>query len=280
MVQSTGEAVRLGDVFLQSGMVTGFGDERLRLGPYKTMLDGAGSCGSAAMREPYSKDPLDYGILYYTADRLTAKIAGAVKAGYQIAVHAIGDRAVEMVVDAYEAVSMGNNGLRSRIEHCFFASDQTIKKMRDLGVIAVLGQSFLYELGDAYIGTYGPDRLKDIYPLHSMISAGVHVALSSDCPVIDPNPLHGIYFALAGRTKSGVAFPHHRQVGLLAALRAYTLGGAYASFEETLKGSLEVGKLADLIVLSRSLAEATPEEILEAKVDLTMVNGEIVHGVI
>jgi predicted amidohydrolase YtcJ len=277
MVQSTGEAVRLGERYLESGMMTGFGNEQLRLGPYKIMLDGAGSAGSAAMHEPYPKST-DYGILYFDQATLTARIQRATQCGFQVGVHAIGDRAVEMVLNSYEAVYAGLRGARPRIEHCGFVNEQMIRKMRDLGVIAILGQPFLYELGDAYIGVYGRDRLEDIYPLRALLAGGVKVALSSDSPVIDPNPLHGIYFAVAGKTKSGAAFPHHTPVDILAALRAYTMGGACASFEENCKGTIENGKLADMVVLSRSLLRAKAEEILDATVDLTMVDGEIVHG--
>jgi|WetSurMetagenome_2_1015567.scaffolds.fasta_scaffold58103_2 predicted amidohydrolase YtcJ len=278
MVQSTGEAVQLGDLYLQSGMMTGFGDERLRLGPYKMMLDGAGSGGSAAMLEPYSADSKDYGVLYYDQDTLTKKIQKAREEGFQVAVHAIGDRAIEMVLESYGKTFTGHGDLRPRIEHCGFLNDKMIEKMRNIGVIAVLGQPFLYELGDAYINIYGSDKLRNIYPLNALLSAGVKVALSSDSPVINPNPMHGLYFAVTGRTKSGKRFPHHKAVGISQVIKAYTIGGAYASFEENHKGSIEIGKLADIVVLSRSLIDAVAEEILETKVDLTMVNGEVLHS--
>jgi predicted amidohydrolase YtcJ len=278
MVQSTGDAVKLGDVFLQSGLMTGFGDERLKIGPYKIMLDGAGSSGTAAMRKPISANAQDYGILYYDQPTLLAKIKTASQSGYQIAVHAIGDRAIDMVLEAYEKVFTRNSNNRPRIEHCGFLDERMIARMRNLGIVAVLGQPFLYELGDAYISVYGPEKLKGIYPLYDLLSADVKVALSSDSPVISPNPMHGLYFAVAGRTASGRQFPHHKPVGILQAIKAYTIGGAYASFEEKFKGSIEIGKLADIVVLSRSLKDALPEEILETKVDLTMVNGSILYS--
>ena len=152
-----------------------------------------------------------------------------------------------------------------------------LNKVRDLGIVPAVGLPFLYEIGDAYHSIYGPDRLGCIYPLRSLLDRGVPAALSSDAPVIHPNPMHGIYFALTHKTKTGKVIAPHESVDLMRAIRAYTWNGAYASFEEDIKGSLEAGKLADIVVLSRDIFNAAPEEILDIKADLTMVNGKILY---
>lgn len=279
MFRSSEPSSQLGEIYLQSGILTGLGNEKLRLGPYKLMLDGAGSGGSAAMREPYPTHPVDYGILYMNQEELDRKVLKAHKAGYQIAIHAIGDQAVEMVLSSFEKAleQHPRENHRHRIEHCGFLDDSLIDKILKLDVIPVLGLPFLYELGDTYIDVYGQDRLRTIYPIRSLLEQGITTALSSDTPVINPNPMHGIYAAIAHKTQSGKVIAPEENVSLLQAIRAYTLSGAYASFEENIKGSIEIGKLADLIVLSQDILECSQEDILNTSVDLTMVNGVVVY---
>jgi hypothetical protein len=279
MFRSSEPSNRLGEIYLQSGLLTGLGNEKLRLGPYKLMLDGAGSGGSAAMRDAYSHNPADYGILYMNQDELNRKVLKAHEAGYQVAIHAIGDKAIEMALLSFESALKQHPrpNHRHRIEHCGFLDESLANKIRELGIVPVLGVPFLYELGDTYIDVYGLDRLNSIYPLHRLLEKGIQTPLSSDAPVIEPNPMNGIYAAVTHKTKSGKIIAPDERVSIQQALRAYTLSGAYASFEEDIKGSIEVGKLADLIVLSRNILECPPDDILNTSVDLTMVNGVVVY---
>jgi hypothetical protein len=278
MVRSAGSVCQLGDAFLQTGLVTGFGNERIRLGPYKIMIDGAGSSGSAAMKNHYPGDPENHGMLNVSEKELNERIEYAHRVGYQIALHAIGDKAIEMALDGYAKAltSYPRANHRHRIEHCGFLSDALLQKMIELEVIPALGLPFLYELGDNYLEIYEQGDLERAYPLSSLLRNGVKAALSSDAPVINPNPMHGLYFALAHKTKSGRSIAPEQKAEMLQALRAYTLHGAYASFEEKIKGSIEVGKLADMAVLSRNILSVPAEELLDVSVDLTMVDGEIV----
>ena len=277
-VRTSGPTIQLGEHYLQSGLVTGYGNEKLRLGSYKLMLDGAGGGGSAAMRQPYPGKPSEYGILHQTQEELDELVLKGQKAGYQIGVHAIGDRAVEMVLKSYAKAmkAFPRKDCRHRIEHCGFLDDLLMEQMREMGVVAALGLPFLYELGDSYITVFGQDRLQCVYPLHSLIEKGIVAGLSSDAPVIDPNPLTGIYFAVTRKTPSGQTIAPHEAVSVLQAIRAYTMSGAWATFEENIKGSLEPGKLADLAILSDDILEVHPERILGLKVDLTMVDGKVV----
>jgi predicted amidohydrolase YtcJ len=152
-----------------------------------------------------------------------------------------------------------------------------MNRIHRLGLIPIPGLPFLYELGDGYIDVFGQDRLKCVYPLRSLIDRNIVAPLSSDAPVENPNPMQGIYCSVTRRTQSGQTIDPDEAVGLMDAIRAYTLHGAFASFEEEMKGSIEVGKLADLIVLSGNIMETPPEEILDINVDMTMVDGEILY---
>jgi hypothetical protein len=279
MIRSSGPVNQLGEIYLQSGLVTGFGNERLRSGPYKLMMDGAGSGGSAAMRQDYPGNPGYKGILYMDQQDLEARVLKAHQAGYQVCVHAIGDQAIEMVLASFEKTlkEYPRQNHRHHLEHCGFLDETMMDKIALLGLVPVLGLPFLYELGDTYIDIYGQDRLKCIYPLRSLLERGIITPLSSDAPVIGPNPLQGIYAALTHKTKSGQVIDPSEVVNTKQALKAYTLHGAYASFEEKDKGSLEVGKLADLVVLSGDILETPPEKLLEITVDLTMVDGKVVY---
>ncbi len=279
MVRTSGDLVQVGEHYLQSGLLTGFGNDRLRLGPYKLLMDGSGSGGSAAMREPYPNDPDNFGILHMTQEELDDCVVRGHEAGYQVGVHAIGDRAVEMTLNSFQKAlnKYPRRNHRHRIEHCGFLDKPLIEKIHELGVMPVLGLPFLYELGDGYISVFGTERLGCVYPLRSLRDKGIIAPLSSDAPVEDPNPMHGIFCAMTRQTQSGQTIDSNESVGLMDALRAYTLHGAYASFEEGIKGSIEVGKLADLVVLSQNIIETPPDEILGIEVDMTLVDGEIVY---
>jgi predicted amidohydrolase YtcJ len=278
-VRTSLPTIKLGEQYLQSGLITGYGNEKLRLGSFKLMLDGAGGGGSAAMRQAYPGKPSDFGILHQTQEELDELVLKGQKAGYQIGVHAIGDRAVEMVLKSYAKAmkAFPRKDCRHRIEHCGFLDGPLMEQMREMGVVAALGLPFLYELGDSYITVFGQDRLQCVYPLGSLMKRGIIAPLSSDAPVIDPNPMHGIYFAVTRKTPTGQTIAPHEAVTVLQAIRAYTTSGAYATFEENLKGSLEPGKLADLAVLSDDILKIPPQEILGLKVDLTMADGKVVY---
>jgi predicted amidohydrolase YtcJ len=275
----TSGGIDLGAHLLKTGLMTGFGNDKLRLGAIKLMIDGSIGGTSAAVREPYPDDSDNFGIIYMNQEELDRQVLEAHEAGFQVGVHAIGDKAVEMTIDAFEKAIKKNprKNHRHRIEHCGMLDDTLMDRIKTLELIPVLGVPFIYELGDYYLSILGEERLDCIYPQKSLLARGIICPLSSDAPVIDPNPMNGIYSAITRKTKTGQSVSPTETVGIMDAIRGYTTHAAYAAFEEDIKGSIEPGKLADLVVLSDHILDKDPEDILNLEVDMTMVDGKIVY---
>ena len=274
-----GKGVELGKTFIDTGLKTGFGTEKFKLGWIKMMQDGSvGGC-SAAVREPYPGQPDNCGICYFEQEELDQMVLYAHKAGWQVGIHAIGDKAVEQCLTSYERAlqAFPRDDHRHRIEHYGLLDQAMMDKTKELGVMPVLGVPFIYQLGDSYINNLSLERTAMMYPLKSLIRRGIIAPLSTDAPIIRPNPMHGLYVALTRKTKRGQTIAPGEEVTIMEALRAYTAWGAYASFEENIKGSIEPGKLADLAVLSGNILESEPEEILKIKTDITVIDGQVVY---
>ncbi len=264
--------------YMKCGIVTGFGDERFRIGPAKLMIDGSTSAPTAAMFEPYESRPGDTGILCYTPEQVEAMMIKANRAGYQCTVHAVGDRAVDVMVTAIEKAlaDTPREDHRHRIEHCGFINEELAERIRKLGIVVVPQPGFFYEFGDGYVVNYGK-RIDSMFPCRTWFDKGVVAAGSSDCPVTYSDPLFGIYEAVNRVTISGQRVSQSQRISVKEALRMYTYNGAYASFEEKLKGSIEVGKLADLVILSRDPYETPDEELKDIRVERTVLDGEDVY---
>jgi hypothetical protein len=271
-----GELVRL-------GLSTGFGDERLRIGAVKLVFDGSTSGRTAAMTQPYVDTPGNTGILYMAQEELNRLVLAAHQAGFQVGVHAIGDRAINGVLDAYEAALERHPKQyhRHRIEHCGVNTPEIVERIKDLGVIPVSQPIFLYGEGESYRAGLGEERVGWAYPAKSWMDAGITVAFSSDCPATSGpeliSPLLGIYVAVNRKTDAERDIGPQQRIGIDEALKAYTLNGAYATFEEGLKGSIQPGKLADLVILSSDPAEVEPEKIKDITVETTILGGKIVY---
>jgi len=267
-----------GNAALQSGMVSGLGGPGLRVGPLKIMLDGSSSGPTAATREPYASRPGYSGILYHDQHELNSLVKQGIDAGFQMTAHCVGDRAIAMMLRAITENSDGRgDGRRHRIEHCAMLDEQLIAAIRSLGVVPVANPSFLWEFGDGYVADYGMDRARWMFPLRSLLGAGVPAAAGSDAPVTYVDPFLGLYCAMTRKTATGAEVGPEQAVSFAQALRSYTYNGAWASGEEHIKGSVERGKLADLAVVSLDLGSASPEQIRNAAVVMTMLGGEIVY---
>ena len=268
---------RPGTALVQSGVHTGFGDDRLRIGAYKVITDGSTSGPTGATREPYASNSDDSGILYWQQHELEDMTEAAHRAGFQVTVHAVGDRAIENYLDAISRAmaAFPRDNLRHRIEHCAILAPDLRPRVRGLGIIPAMQPAFFWEFGDGYIVNYGRERADWFFPVKSMLDMGVVVAGSSDSPVTDHRPLFGIEQAITRATNGGDCCGPDERVDLATALRLHTINGAYASFEEQKKGSIEIGKLADLVVLSEDLARVPVTELRDLPVAMTVVGGEI-----
>ncbi|MBM7645595.1 putative amidohydrolase YtcJ [Scopulibacillus daqui] len=263
---------------VNAGVLTGTGDERFRIGPVKLFVDGSSTGPTLATRAPYTSDPNDTGILYYKEEEIYRILGEAHKKGYQITVHAQGDRAIEMYLNCVEKAleESPRNNHRHRIEHAGISSPDLQERMKALEVIPIVNPPFPYEFGDIYVHHYG-ERVNDMYPARDFIDKKIIAAAGSDSPVTHFDPLLGIHTAVNRKSQTGKDIGSNQCISVLEAIRLYTWNGAYASFEEDIKGSIEVGKLADLVVLSDNILNIEQEKIKDLKVELTMIDGDILY---
>lgn len=279
MIFSFVENVNFVEDYLKVGIHTKFGSDRFRLGPLKLMIDGSSSGPTAATREPYNSNPQSSGIMSMSQEKIDDIVMRAHEGGWQMTCHAVGDKAIVAIMDAIEKAikKYPRNNHRHRIEHCAMMTDGLMERVKELEILPVPQPVFLYEFGDGYMVNYGEDRAYRMFPSKSFIENGVLAAGSSDCPITFSNPFLNMYMAVNRRTQTGQVVNEEECISIKEALRMFTYNGAYASFEEDKKGSLEVGKLADLVVLSDDLYSVNKEDIKDITVELTMIDGEIVY---
>lgn len=261
------------DYLVRLGLQTGFGDNMVKIGCIKILADGSLGARTAALKEPYSDHPKTKGMMLYALEELSMLMIKAHKAGFQLAIHAIGDHTVEVVLNALEeALSrVPRKNHRHRIEHASVLNKKTIQHMKKLNLIASVQPHFV--VSDFWVvDRVGPERARWVYPFKVLIKEGVTVAGGSDCPVEPINPLLGIQAAVTRET-----FPEER-ITVDDALRIYTINAAYASFEDDIKGSIEVGKLADLVVLSKNPLTVELDKIRDIAVKMTIVGGKVVYA--
>ena len=264
------------------GGADGRGDEWLRVGGLKGFIDGSLGSHTAAFDEPFADAPKDRGLLVNPPEKMYEWISGADKAGLHVMVHAIGDRAIGMLLDIYERVEKedGARDRRFRVEHAQHLREQDIPRFAQLGVIASMQPYHAIDDGrwaEQFIGK----RIATTYAFRSLLDAKARLAFGSDWFVAPATPLEGIYAAVTRRTlddKNPDGWVPAQKITVEEALRAYTVGGAYASFDESRKGTLAAGKLADLVLIDRNLFDIPPEQIRNAKVLTTVVGGKVVSG--
>jgi predicted amidohydrolase YtcJ len=267
----------------QLGVEAGFGDDWVQIGGLKGFVDGSLGSSTAKMFEPYLNEPGSTGVFVTPLDKLREYILDADKAGLNVAVHAIGDRANAELLDLFAEVvkKNGPRDRRYRVEHAQHLRPQDYKRFRDLGVIPSMQPYHVIDDGRWAEGRIGTKRCASSYANRSLLDAGARLAFGSDWSVAPLDPLLGIDAAVNRRTLDGKHpkgwFPEQK-ISVAEAVEAYTLTSAYAGFQEKDRGSLAAGKLADLVVLSRDLfAEKERDHIAETEVLLTVVGGKIVY---
>ena len=270
-----------GRLGLDLGVRSGLGDDDLRIGGVKLFADGALTSRTAWLREDYLDRPGERGLATTDPDVLHDQILDAHRAGWQVATHAIGDAAIDRVLDAYEEAQARwpRRDPRHRIEHCGLTDDAQIARVRDLGVVPVPQGRFLTELGDAYVSVLGGERAEArLYRQRSFLAAGIELPGSSDCPVVHGAPLRGIDALVNRVLPDGRVLGAGESLTPHQALRAFTVGSAHADHQEHRKGSLGVGTLADLVVLGDDPLTVDPTTIGDIEVIATVVGGEVRYG--
>jgi hypothetical protein len=263
-----------------------FGSPYLQIAGLKGFMDGSLGSATAYFFEPYTDDPKTFGLLHgqmFPEGVMETRILEADRAGLQLAIHAIGDRANSMLLDMYEkaVAANGPRDRRWRVEHAQHLRPADIIRFGKLGLVAAVQPYHVIDDGRWAEKKIGPERVKTTYAFESLRRAGAVLAFSSDWTVAPLSPILGIYAAVTRRTLDGKnpgGWVPEEKVPVEEAVRAYTVNGAWVQFAEAAKGSIERGKLADLVVLDRDIFTIPPEEIVRAKVRMTIFDGRIIYG--
>ena len=269
----------------RTGVRAHFGNEMLRVGGLKGFADGSLGSTTALFYEPYKDDPGTSGIAgdeMYPDGAMLERVVEADRAGLQVMIHAIGDRANDLILSIYEQVQRdnGQKDRRFRIEHAQHLRAQDIPRFGRDRVIASMQPYHAIDDGRWAEKRIGKDRAKTTYAFRTLLDTGATLAFGTDWTVAPLNPMLTIYAAVTRRTldgKNSKGWVPEQKISVEETVRAYTLGSAYAEFQENVKGSVTPGKLADLVILSRDIFKIDPKEIENVKVVLTMVDGRVVY---
>ncbi|NLV77578.1 MAG: amidohydrolase [Tissierellia bacterium] len=268
--------------FLGKGYNTGYGDEFFKIGPLKLIADGSLGARTAALTRPYKDAPHTYGIPVFNQEELDNLVDIAHSKGMQVAIHAIGDKAMYMAFESIEKALDKNpkKDHRCGIVHCQITDKYLLNKFKELNVIAYIQPIFLdydWKIAESRVGS---ELIKTSYNWKTLIDNKVNIACGSDCPVEDLNVMKGIYEAVTRKDLKGEpidGWMPEQRLTVQEAVYGYTVGGAYTSFEEDIKGTIEEGKLADMVVLSKNIYKIPHDEIKDIKVEMTIFNGQIVY---
>lgn len=267
-------------VGLDLGVRSGFGDDFLRIGPMKIFTDGALSSKTAAVTQPFEGDG-GVGVLGDDPEVLRNRILAAHRGGWRVAAHAIGDRAIDLTLEAFERAQREcpRPGVRHRIEHAAMVRPDHLPRLAALDVVPVPQARFLYEIGDTMRTSLGEARIPWLYRHRSFLDAGLRVPGSSDRPCVGTGaPLAGMRNMVERTTSGGVVLAEDERVDAMEALRAYTTHAAYAACLEDRRGRIEAGMQADLVLLGDDPTTVAPSAMDKIRVLATFVAGEVVHG--
>jgi predicted amidohydrolase YtcJ len=247
--------------FKDKGLITGKGDENCRIGPLKIVVNETGHHTTVPSQS-----------------ELNEMVLKANRSGFSAAIHAIEKSCVEAAAEAleYAAQNTAPDDLRNRVEHCSECPQELRKRLADINAIIVTQPSFIYYSGQRYLEQVDRETQQWLYPFRSLIESGLVTAGSSDFPVVPVNPLHGIYAALTRRAMTGEYVQKSEAVSIQQAVEMFTINAAYASGEEKVKGSISIGKAADMLVLSANPFKVSPEEVKKMNIKMTVLGGKIV----
>ena len=266
------------DRMIAAGVRTGFGDEWVRVGGMKQVADGAISGRTARLSQPYVGHPNDYGTFSATEEELYEYGHKAYAAGWQLGTHANGDVAIERVLNVYERLNseIPRKDPRFRIEHCTVINDAIVQRMRALSVIPTPFSTYVYYHGEK-MQYYGEERLTHMFALRTFLDAGLRPTQASDYPPGEFPAMMALQSEVTRTDMTGHVWGANQRITVEEAIFVGTMNGAYASYEENVKGSIETGKLADLVVLGRDPFKEDPSTLVTIPVERTMVGGKWVY---
>lgn len=264
---------------LDLGLESNLGSDYLNIQGLKYMLDGAVGGRTAAVEESFEDEDSNKGILYMEQETINNHISTAIENNLRVSIHAIGERAMDMAVESITKATTKkrNKELRNRIEHCALAKEEHLKKMKEHEIIAASSIGFIYSIGDSYLKNLGKKRAERVFPHASFKKHGLIAPGNSDLPVCEGNPIYGIYSAVTRKTINNVQLGSKECISPYDALKAYTIDAAYAGHDESILGTLEIGKYADMIILSEDPLEIDENNLKNIYVEETFIEGDSVY---
>jgi predicted amidohydrolase YtcJ len=255
-------------------MASGFGDDMLRIGAVKFAADGSASERTMSRSTPYEGRPDDYGILTMTQEEIDAAVDDAVAHDFRVGIHANGDVAIERVLNAYERVLKDWNGEnpRFRIEHCSLVNESLLKRIKKAGVVPAPFYTYAHYHGNKWL-EYGEEMMESMFAHRSFLDYGIPVAPASDFTPGPFEPMMAIQSMVTRKDTQGRVWGPSQRISVTEAMQICTMNGAYASFEEDIKGSLTPGKLADIAILEKDPHDVDPDGIADIKVQRTILGG-------
>ncbi|MBW0371027.1 amidohydrolase [Ensifer adhaerens] len=264
----------------RAGLISGAGDDMLRVGAVKIFLDGSAGGRTAWMSKPYLGEPDNIGVQMLPDADVEAIVKSCHDRGYQMACHAIGDGAIEQLITAYEKALAGNPDpdRRHRIEHCGFSSPEQDRRMKAAGILPAPQMAFIHDFGDSYVSVLGEERGKASYQIGTWMRMGLKPSTGSDSPVCSPEPFPNLHAMITRKTGKGTVMVEAEKLSREEALQAYTEYGAYSQKAEDVKGRLVPGQWADIAVFDNDLLEAPADTILSGtRCLMTLLAGRVVH---
>lgn len=274
------EASIVPESLLNLGLTAGFGDDWLRIGGVKMSIDGGITGRVAAFTEPYADDPCRCGLIRIPTEELDETVDAYHRAGHRCCIHAIGDQAMDMALDAIDKAVTAHPRAdhRHRVEHLgnWMITPERLERITRLGVLPVPNITFMNYIYESLIDCMGPERLHRSFPMKTMLGAGIQLTSGSDGPGYWPSdPLRDLGVTVSRKVWSGTVVDPEEAVAVDQALRMFTINAAYNGFEEGRKGSIEPGKLGDLAILAEDPTTAVPEDIQNIPVDMTIIDGRV-----
>lgn len=263
---------------ISKGVKTGDGNNWIRIGGMKLTCDGSISERTARLSEPYVGRPDDFGIIVMDEDQLYDYAIKAHRADWQIGIHANGDVGIEKALNVFDRIQKEyeRTDPRFRLEHCTVINPELIRRIKELNAIPCPFSTYVYFHGEKMVN-YGKERLENMFAVKSFLDAGINVTQTSDYPPGPYEPMMAVQSSVTRTDMSGNLWGPSQRISVEEALKVGTLNGAYASYEEHKKGSLEAGKFADLVVLEKDPVEVDPFSIIDIKIERTMVDGKWVY---